>query len=288
MGFRAEVEFDFAAAFGRLDSQMGEWNKRMREYLASRAVIGRQVNANPATVPASIVKPLLLDLGGPAPGQLWKVGQVCLWGDQPTTGLVVPSSNYGTQAAPGANTTIVGVGQVGSGANFPPGLYQLTAAGWYGAVAGPADDMKLVANGIATISTLDVPPVANGTPLPRTVYYRLQQPATFLMQSIAGSAGTYKATLDVSQVSDAAVCSIFVGSLPQIADLTSPWPAADCVAPALPFPTVGPVTLHEVTVSGNEHVYALITGGGLLDFSQVFGTAAVLEAVDSPATLSWL
>jgi len=125
---------------------------------------------------------------------------MALAADPYPAGGVVPSSNYGTATAPGAGGTVVGVGQVGSGSNFPPGLYRLTASAWYGGTAGAADDMKLVAAGAALITNLFVAPTTNGTPVPRTVLYRLTQAAVFHVEAIAGAAGVYKATLDVEPV----------------------------------------------------------------------------------------
>jgi hypothetical protein len=115
---------------------------------------------------------------------------------------VAPSSNEGTVTTPAANQVIVGVGLVGSGANFPAGLYQLTAGAWYGATADVANNMKLVANGLALITNLDVQPAVNGNPVLRTLLYQLTAPATFQVQAIAaGAAGSvYNATLDVQEV----------------------------------------------------------------------------------------
>lgn len=119
--------------------------------------------------------------------------------------IVVPNSVFGTATTPAANGVIANAGQNGSGANFPPGLYQITVSAWYGSTADVANNMKLVAAGVATITQLDVSPTVNGPPNTRTLTYYLPSPAVFQVQAIAGGAAgaVYNATIDVTPLSGA-------------------------------------------------------------------------------------
>lgn len=113
-----------------------------------------------------------------------------------------PAANMASVTAPGANATIVGTGQVGTGAGWPPGLYRVTAATAYGAVGDIRDNMKLVLANVATITQLMVNPGVNSTPAIRSIEFEIPAgtaPQAFQVQSIAaGAAGcVYVATLDV-------------------------------------------------------------------------------------------
>ena len=111
---------------------------------------------------------------------------------------LAPNTAEGTALAPGANGVVANTGQVGTGNPWPVGLYQLSGEVAYGAAAGAANDFKLVEAGIATITVLECPPVANGAPTPFNITWLKTGSSVFQVQAIAGAAGNYIATLTVT------------------------------------------------------------------------------------------
>lgn len=121
---------------------------------------------------------------------------------------LVPTSFYGSAVAPGAGGVIVNApGPISGG--WPPGFYHLVAAVRYGGTADVIDNMKLVLANIATITTLMVNPVVNGTPIIRSIDYEIvpgTAPNPFQIQAIAagGAGSVFTASLDVIPISSLA------------------------------------------------------------------------------------
>lgn len=148
------------------------------------------------------------DLTDGVPGSTQFVGAISL--QQSATAAevpLVPATNEATVNTPAANGVIVGTGQVGTGNPWPIGTYQLSGAVHYAGTAGPADDFKLVEAGLATITNLECPAVANGAPAPFSLLYRKTGSSAFQVQAIAGSAGIYVASLTVTPLPGGASAS---------------------------------------------------------------------------------
>jgi hypothetical protein len=288
MGLRLAADLDVELFMSELDKRLDKRDQALREYFNRPHGEARQL----FTAKEAQAAPIVLDLGGPAGGKLWSVQQVCcLPGSNLGASTPAPNSTFGTATAPAANGVIVNAGQV-SGANWPAGLYQLTAATWYGANPSTADDMKLVAAGVATVTPLRVVPVANGAPVTRTVQFQLTASAVFQVQAIAGgAAGTnYAATLDVQPVVSAGAQSvnagIFIGGIPSGIS-SGTLDTASLAAGGLTVPFNYQAGGKSLIVRQGQHLYVLLTGTGAA-LSQWAASATALEVPDTTEALLWL
>jgi hypothetical protein len=289
VGLKLAADLDIELFFSRLERSLTERDAALKAYLTHPRGEVRQLFAAVAGAAA----PVVIDLGAPAGGMAWAVQQVVAnAGSALTVSNVAPNDTYGTSVAPLANGVIVNAGQVGSGANWPAGLYQLTAGAWYGGTADVADNMKLVAAGVATITTLFVAPVVNGTPSLRTVQFQLTAAAVFQVQAIlAGGAGAvYKATLDVAPVSLAGAQSVnagvFVGGIPS--DIAHGLDTASLSAAGLTVPFNYQAGGKSLLARQGQHLYVVLQGTGTAGFGQWTASATVFEVPDTKEALNWL
>lgn len=289
MGLRLAADVDLELFMSKLDEHLTRRDDALKAWFHRPHLNPRRLVANAEPGAA----PIVLDLGGPSGGLAWAVQQAAVTpSNSLIPSIVSPSNNYGTVVAPGANATIVGVGQIGSGSNFPAGLYQLTAYAWYGGTADVADNMKLVANGVATIRQLFVPPVVNGTPVAQSMEFNLTTPATFQVQAIAGggAGSVFKAALDVTPVISAGTlqsvnAGVFVGGIPSTIvnglDMTA------MAAPGLPLPFLYQAGGKALVARQGAHLYVVLQGSGTSANGWI-ATATVAEVPDTIEALSWL
>jgi len=287
LGFRADI--DLEVLFDRLDKASRARDEALKAWLTRPNGEIRQLFASKEAGAA----PIVLDLGAPSGGLLWSVQQViCGPGQALAAANVSPSNNYGSVVAPLANGVIVGVGQIGSGANFPAGTYQLTAYAAYGGTADTVDNMKLVANGIATIRTLMVQPVVNGAPVAQSMQFTIATATTFQIQAInAGGAGSvFRAALDVTPVlqtgsAQSVNAGVFVGGVPS--DVAHALDTASLSATGLGVPFNYQAGGKSLIARQGQHLYVVLQGAGT-GAGQWTASATVLEIPDTKESLLWL
>lgn len=290
MSLRLGGDFDLELFLTEQEKRTKERDERLFRYLTRPNAEIRQLFASSEAKAA----PIVLDLGAPSGGLLWSVQQVLAGpGQAVAASNVSPSNNYGTVTAPGANAVIVGVGQIGTGANFPAGLYQLTAYAWYGATAETValNNMKVVASGLTTIRQLYVPPAVNGAPVAQSMQFNLTAPATFQIQAIAAaSAGAiYNAALDVAPIlgfgAQSVNAGVFVGGVPT--DITHAMDTASLSATGLSVPFNYQAGGKSLVARQGQHVYVVLQGAGTTA-GQWTASATVLEVPDTKEALLWL
>lgn len=297
-GLKLGGEVDLEVMFGELGEAVDE---RLREFIRSRRAIGRHLEAT-VSVPASLTAPLLIDCKGPSPSLLWKLRQACLWGDQPyggsppisqsavdlTSGVVANAQAQVTMPAVAGKTNILnGIEVTGLGATAGS-----TITGTIAGVQGGTEEFFVTV------------PAGVGLPItPVNITFpgglQASGPGVAIVVTVpAFGAGNVNAELNTQGVLQqggtigSIVAAIFKGSptgLPQ--DLTTTLPdVGGVIAPNVVIPTAGPVAFSDVIARANEHVYALVAGSALsnLTYNQLYMTLDVLEALDTPETLSWL
>lgn len=289
------VDFDFEAAFGDLQRSVDEQNRRMREFLFGRRATSKHLFGE-VQVPASVTRPLLIDLcpQGNAPGMIWKVESLRLWGDSPltsppgsstpvdaTSGVVANATATATMPAVAGKTNVLNALQV-TGLGATAGS---TVTGTITGVQGGTQEFTVaIPAGVTT-------PVNFELTFPGGLF--ATGPNTAIVVSVpAFGAGNTNAevntqgalqTGNTGQVGAAA----FIGA-PLVPYQNTDQPDnANCIAPNLAVPQLVNLPDMEI-VKGTDHLYVLVGSGVAGVYAQVFCTATVLEAVDRPETLGWL
>lgn len=288
----AGTEVDVELLIGRLERS---WAERHDDYRSARRALGRHIAPDHgAQVPASIIKPLAVDLGSPAPGLLWKVRSVNLWGDNPLTSPVATSSPVDATSGVVANANAVATMPAVAGKTNV--LNHLRVEG-LGATAGTTVQGTITGVLGGTREFEVTVPAGVGTaitPVDITFPGGLQAtgPNVAIVVTVpAFGAGNVNAEVNIEgtlQTGGPVTASLFVGQVQVPNDLVNLPDLMSCVAPNISVPTSGPVALNDVICTGLSHVYALFGGIGLTGYNMMYATADVLEAVDTPETLSWL
>lgn len=289
------VDFDFEAAFEGLQRSVDEQNRRMREFLFGRRATSKHL-FGAAQVPASMTRPLLLDLcpQGNAPGMIWKVESLRLWGDSAltsppstsaivdaTSGVVANATATATMPATAGKTNVLNALQV-TGLGATAGS---TVTGTITGVQGGTQEFTVaIPAGVATPVNFELTFPGGLAATGPNVAIVVSVPAFG-----AGNTNAEVNTQGTLQTGNAGLvaAAAFIGP-PVIPNQNTDQPDnANCIGPNLPIPITANIPDMEI-VKGQDHLYVLVGSGAVGVYNQIFVTATVLEAVDRPETLAWL
>lgn len=289
------VDFDFEAALGDITSRLDEQNKRLREYLYGRRATSKHLFGSVMVPPAS-TGPLLIDLcpNGNAPGMVWKVESLRVWGDSAltsppgsqqavsaTSGVVANATATATMSAVAGKTNVLDAIQV-TGLGATAGT---TVTGTITGVQGGTEEFTVaVPAGVAT-------PVNFELTFPGGLF--ASGPNTAIVVSVpAFGAGNTNAEVNVQGALQTGLAGQvawagFIGRVVLAANAGDQTDNANCIAPNQAVPSLLNLPDMEI-VKGQDHLYVLVSTAAIGTYNQVFATATVIEAVDRPETLGWL
>lgn len=290
---KAGGDIDLEVVLGQIGSDL---ERRMMRYLREdRRALGRHiVPDHGAAVPAAVTRPLIVDMGHPSPGLLWKVRMIQVWGDSPLSAPLASSQLVDASSGVVANAAATATMPAVAGKTNVLSSVEVTGLG---ATAGTTVTGTITGVQGGTQEFFVTVPAGAATPItPVNLTFPNGLVATgpnvpIVVSVPAFGAGNTNAEVNIQgqlQTGGPVQAAVFVGTPMVPQDLVGLPDIASCVAPNVSVPTPGPISVNDVIASGNEHVYVLYNGVGLNSYQMMWASADVLEAPDRPDTLTWL